>query len=523
MDNFESARQFFSEGLQLLEANSLQAAENMFARSLELLPDRVSTLNNLSAVKLKLGKTTEAEQFARKAIGVDDQSPEAWSNLGIALMALERPEEALQACDRALQRHPAGARVWLTKAKALLQLQRYDEALRACDEALKLDSNQHESVHTRSLILKELGRVDEARKHYLKSLEMRVAMSPVYSAERRASQKGDALILDQNPELDDSLKSFELLHLYCKNFPGQLARHLQDDFHFTYVFVGDAARLSARTQIPPPDFVINNNVNGEVILGGENLTALSALADSFGVPVVNHPTQAVQTTRDVSARLLEGLPGVMVPKTVRFAQAGMTREQLVQEIEAQYDYPLIARTLTSQMGKGMTKVDSRETLAELLASDFHEEFFVTQFVDSRGGGEFHRKLRAAIVAEEIIVVRADYDTHWNVRGRKPDRRVAFYLEHAHLLEEEKRICSDPEGELGRAVIQSLRAIRDRIPLDIFGIDFGVGPDGRVVFYEANATMNLFSTARKEIPNPKEAEDCLKGAFQRYFTSLTARR
>ncbi|HZL13564.1 MAG TPA: hypothetical protein VFC85_05425, partial [Verrucomicrobiae bacterium] len=72
-------------------------------------------------------------------------------------------------------------------------------------------------------------------------------------------------------------------------------------------------------------------------------------------------------------------------------------------------------------------------------------------------------------------------------------------------------------------LQSLHAIRDRIPLDVFGIDFDVNADGQVVFYEANATMNLFSTARKEVPNPKAAEDHLKQAFQSYLTSLVIRQ
>jgi len=100
--------------------------------------------------------------------------------------------------------------------------------------------------------------------------------------------------------------------------------------------------------------------------------------------------------------------------------------------------------------------------------------------------------------------------------------VAFYLSNAHLLDEEKRICDDPEGQLGRSTTRALRTIRDRIPLDVFGIDFDVDAEGRLVFYEANATMNLFSTARKEVPNPKEAGDRLKAAFQRYFMSLATR-
>ena len=171
----------------------------------------------------------------------------------------------------------------------------------------------------------------------------------------------------------------------------------------------------------------------------------------------------------------------------------------------------------------MTKVDSRDRLVEVLASGFPEKFFVTEFVDSRGENKFFRKIRAAIVKDEIIIVRVDCDTNWNVHGGRYGRRVSFYLENAYLLEQEKLICADSEKELGRSAMQSLRAIRDRISLDAFGVDFDVDADGKLVFYEANATMNLFSTAKAEVEYPKEAEDCLKLAFQRYFTSLVAGR
>jgi hypothetical protein len=217
------------------------------------------------------------------------------------------------------------------------------------------------------------------------------------------------------------------------------------------------------------------------------------------------------------------IPGVLMPKTMRFFSAGKASEALVHEIEDQYDYPLITRTLIAQEGKGMTKVDTRDALVAVLTSGLPKKFFVTEFVDSRGGNKFYRKIRAAIVKDEIIIVRVDYDTDWKIYARKSDERVAFYLENAHLLDEEKRICKNPEAGLGRSAIQSLRAIRDRIPLDVFGVDFDVDADGSLVFYEANATMNLFSTARKEVPYPQEAEDCLKLAFRRYFTSLAVRR
>ncbi len=524
MDDFEKARRFFIEGLKLLETNHVQAAEEQFARSLEIIPDRVSTLNNLSVIKIRLEKFAEAEELARKAVAAGDKSPEAWSNLGIALTATQRHEEALKAHKQALRCNPANSKAWLAKAMTLLELKRFDEALKACDETLKLNSGQPEASYLKSWILRELGRLEEAQKTYLVSLELWTATSPVFIADRRASQKAAILIISHDPVPDNSTRSFEALHRHqCPNYPGQIAAQLQDDFHFTFVFESIALKPSVRQRMPQPDILINNCANGELILLRGNISGLTELMDSFVVPVVNHPSKVVQTGRDTCAKLLQNIPGVVVPKTARFSAVGKTPEQLVEEIEAQFTYPLITRLLTAQKGMGMTKVDSRHELIEWRSSDAPKIFFVTEFVDSRKDDEFYRKLRAAFVGEEIIITRVDFDPNWKVHGGRQGRRVSFYLENTHLLEREKIICADPERELGRAALQALRAIRDRMPLDIFGIDFEVDAGGRVVFYEANATMNLLTIARNEVANPKEADDRLKQAFQRYLMSLAAGR
>jgi tetratricopeptide (TPR) repeat protein len=521
MNEFETAKTLFVEGVHLLQANDLPAAETRFARSLQILPERVSTLNNLSAIKLKLGKFAEAEELARKAVALDDSSPEAWSNLGLALTASGRPQEALPACDRALHCNSGHAMGLLARALTLAQLKRFDEALVACEQALKVDPGRYETLYHKSVILKELGRLDEARQIYRKALDLRVAASPVYIGERSATQKAEALVVNHRPEIDPSFRSFEKLNRFCLNFPGQLADYLHEDFHFNYVFMGDVASPAARQRIPPPDFVINNHVNGEVLVSERKLEELTQFIESFQAPIVNHPAKAVPTLRDLSATLLDGIPGIRVPKTLRFSAARKRPDELAGEIEGQFNYPLITRRLTAQQGKGMNRVDSRRALMDiLLVADRPDEFFVTQFVDSRRSQDrFFRKMRAAVVQSELFIVRVDYDIHWLIHGRKTEDRVAFYLEHPELLEQEKRICKDPDAEIGASAMKSLRAMRERIPLDVFGIDFDVDPDGCVVFYEANATMNLFSTARKEVSYPKEADDSLKLAFQRYFASL----
>ncbi|MDB6059450.1 MAG: hypothetical protein JWO95_3294 [Verrucomicrobiales bacterium] len=520
MNDFETAKQFFLQGLQSVEANDLASAEAMFTRSLEILPERVSTLNNLSAVKIKLGKFSEAETFARKAISIEADSPEAWSNIGLALTATDRHEEALDACDRALKSNPSDIMAWLAKIVTLRALNRFNDALLACDEALKLDPKRHEVLYNKSLALKELERPEEAQQVYQQALNARVALSPVFIGDRCETQKGAALIVNRSLAVDDSFRSFDSLSRNCQNYPGQLSLHLNEDFQFNSIFFTDSIQPSTRTKIPKPDFIINNHVDAELLASLGQLPALTEFIDSFGVPVVNHPAKAVQTGREDAAKFYGDIPGVIVPKTMRFSSQAKTRQALAREIEDQFTFPIITRTVTGHEGVGMSKVDSHDSLMKVLsAGDCPDNLFVTQFIDTRGNNPHYRKVRAAGVGDEIIVLRADFSDNWNVHGRKKPKRWAFYKENPHLLEEEKRICHDSEATLGRTAVDALRAIRERHPLDIFGIDFDVDGDGRLIFYEANAAMNLFSTAPKEIPNPKEAGDRLKMAVQRYFASL----
>jgi hypothetical protein len=60
-----------------------------------------------------------------------------------------------------------------------------------------------------------------------------------------------------------------------------------------------------------------------------------------------------------------------------------------------------------------------------------------------------------------------------------------------LLDEEAHMFEKDEGAFRPAVAKVLEAVRDRMELDYFGMDFAILPDGRVVLFEANATMNFF--------------------------------
>jgi hypothetical protein len=62
------------------------------------------------------------------------------------------------------------------------------------------------------------------------------------------------------------------------------------------------------------------------------------------------------------------------------------------------------------------------------------------------------------------------------------------LSDAAKTQEESRFLQNPIATLGVTAMDSLRAIGDRLDLDYAGIDFACLPDGRLLVFEANATM-----------------------------------
>jgi hypothetical protein len=76
---------------------------------------------------------------------------------------------------------------------------------------------------------------------------------------------------------------------------------------------------------------------------------------------------------------------------------------------------------------------------------------------------------------------------WNVHVKD---RTRFMSEHADYVAEERTLFESQEP-FGPDVRKVFDAIRTRMPLDFFGMDFAITQSGEVVLFEANATMNFF--------------------------------
>jgi predicted TPR repeat methyltransferase len=112
---FEQAKDFFLQGLAHHEAGRYEAAEQAYRASLERLPGRPSTLTNLGATLLKLGRHAEAIPLLEEAVAREPANAQAHGHLAAALAEAGQPPAALDAVRRSLALEPAAGAAWLLR------------------------------------------------------------------------------------------------------------------------------------------------------------------------------------------------------------------------------------------------------------------------------------------------------------------------------------------------------------------------------------------------------------------------
>ena len=174
MDNasFAAARDLFQRGLQQHGAGQLREAEASYRESLQHLPGRPSTLTNLGAVLLQLGRPAEALALLEQALQSEPDNAEALSHRALALAELGRDDDALRAFDALLAAGLGTAAVHYHRALCLVQLHRPDDALAALDEALALDEQFAQAWACRGGLLKDMGRPAQAIASLQRGIEL---------------------------------------------------------------------------------------------------------------------------------------------------------------------------------------------------------------------------------------------------------------------------------------------------------------------------------------------------------------
>lgn len=230
-----------------------------------------------------------------------------------------------------------------------------------------------------------------------------------------------------------------------------------------------------------------------------------------GVPgkVLNRPEAVLRSSRDQVAQLLDGIDGLIVPPTIRLPRGKPEVSRRAIE-RARMAPPIILRQAGTHGGKILGCFDSIDSVLAARA-DPRGDYVATQFIDFVSADGLYRKYRVFFIGRHIVLRHMLASDEWNVHAKDRHR---FMAGRPQLVAEEKALIESDADPFSRKVRRVLEEVRQRMPLDFFGMDFGITQESSVVLFEANATMSFFPfAAEPEFAYLKRCFEPAQAAFR----------
>ena len=467
------------------------------------------------------GRTDTAQQIYRLIIEVEPGHPAALNNLGLML----GPPDAVAMFQRALATEPDYVDALVNLSSALQAGGAFGEASVAFERALRLIPDQAESLFRLGHVLHTQGRTADAAAQYARAIRLKPDFAPALCnlgiIHTEAEQQTEAVGYYQRALASDptlAVANLNLVSIFeadgrmaeAKLYRRRIARpqaliveaapdHRRTVLVLANTCVGNIPLdtiLPSRTNtritwqvefatpeqaedLPPYDVAFNAIGNADVL--DEAFDYLSAFASRHRL--LNSPHAVARTRRDRLHQVLDGIPGIVVPQVLRLLRADISAGDLARQLsDAGIQCPVLIRPIAGHGGEGVQLVQTPDQLAAFVPGAADAYYFAAYY-DCRLDDGFYRKYRM------IFVDRIPFAYHLAIS----DRWLVHYFSAAMMSapwkrDEEQRFLADPSGVLGQEAMAALLTIGQRLDLDFAGIDFAVLPDGRLLVFEANATM-----------------------------------
>ena len=148
-----------------------------------------------------------------------------------------------------------------------------------------------------------------------------------------------------------------------------------------------------------------------------------------------------------------------------------------------FHLPLLVRVAGTHGGDDFDKFDDWDEIIEFRLGGPGANYYVIEYIDYRSKDGFFRKYRVIFVDGDIFPYHLAIHDDWKVHHFRTDM-----ANHAWMRKEEERFLDDMGGVFNVEQQDALRAIARATGLDYGGVDCGIDPDGRIVVFEANASM-----------------------------------
>lgn len=265
------------------------------------------------------------------------------------------------------------------------------------------------------------------------------------------------------------------------------------------LYIDDGDTQLPGEELPPYDVLFNTIAESEQ---AQPVLALAhAFAERAGRRSINEPQIVAQLGRADVARRFADSPAILAPAVDRVDAAALRAHELAA--------PLVVRPVGSQAGHALALIDRGAALHAYLDEHAYDAYFVTPFVDYRSADGFYRKYRVMFVNGVPFACHLAISPRWMIHYYN-----APMAEHEWMRDEEARFIGNLDGVFRRRLHDALADIARGVPLEYFGIDCGIAPDGRLLLFEADAAMLVHGT------DPPDLYPYKRAAFERIKLALT---
>jgi hypothetical protein len=281
--------------------------------------------------------------------------------------------------------------------------------------------------------------------------------------------------------------------------------------------LGNISPQSPRDIEPPKCDLIFNGISDIDASPGAWKTVSDLVDQWTGIPIINRPQFLSNTTRDTVARICNSIDGLKAGVTKRYdAMALMDPARLVNDLESEFDYPLLTRSVGTHTGATLQKSDTRtELLNALHQLHSQRDVYVSQYIDCRSDEGSFQKIRCFFVDGVPHPVCNIRSLHWEIRNRS---RYLATSSNKEWIDEEAYSMEHFADYMGEDRFSALSALHKRINLDLFGVDFALLQSGEVLVFEANVAMRHNYDYVELAPQIKPAHDRVGEAFNTMVTS-----
>ena len=234
-----------------------------------------------------------------------------------------------------------------------------------------------------------------------------------------------------------------------------------------------------------PGAVVNLSADPDV--AGGALRGMASAIERDGSLSFNHPRAVLVSGRQDVADRLAGIPGLVVPRTVR-ARLGEPDELEALLDAAGMQWPVIVRVAGVHSGGTTVRIDRAADVAGALAGIpwGGKTLYVTQYVPYADADGLHRKLRIVVVGQEAFLRHEITAPGWELHAGAHDPR---------FNDTERERIEGFASHMLPALRERLRAVSEVMQLDFFGLDCSLRPDGSLLVFECNAAMNVLRERR----------------------------